>query len=340
MSVQIIPHLELPVEFTLFHCSWVPCSNRLVALGSKLDGRGHIAVYQMGSQKLQPLGEGTTNKALKCGTFDASAIQDRYLATGDFDGRLQLWDLEDLSRPLWSVGAHEDLINAIDGAGGLGAGGADAPELATASRDGSVKVWDPRSRDRPVACIKPECDRMRRDAWALALNQDRTLVSGYDNGDVKMFDLRTMSAVWESEVPKGVCSLQFDRKDASKKVLATCLEGRFHIWDMRPDQDEEKKLSRLDCYTEEKATVWSGSHLPQNRDVFMTAAGAGSSLALWRYSYADKESDASAEQVQDVELGEQPISSFAWSPDKMGLGVCVSFDQKIRTIIVTQLSTL
>jgi len=31
------------------------------------------------------------SKALKCGTFGASSIQQRYLATGDFEGKLQIW---------------------------------------------------------------------------------------------------------------------------------------------------------------------------------------------------------------------------------------------------------
>ncbi len=31
------------------------------------------------------------SKALKCGTFAASSLQQRYLATGDFDGRMQIW---------------------------------------------------------------------------------------------------------------------------------------------------------------------------------------------------------------------------------------------------------
>ncbi len=46
------------------------------------------------------------------------------------------------------------------------------------------------------------------------------------------------------------------------------------------------------------------------------------------------------EKVQELELGEQPVSSFAWSPDKLGLGLCTSFDQKVRTVIVTRLNTL
>ena len=79
----------------------------------------------------------------------------------------------------------------------------------------------------------------------------------------------------------------------------------------------------------------------------MTAAGGGSSLALWRYAASQEADDEeeedkgpTAEKLQDVELGEQPVSCFAWSPDKLGLGLCTAFDQRIRTVIVTQLNTL
>lgn len=31
------------------------------------------------------------NTAFKCGTFGASSLRQRHLATGDFEGRLQIW---------------------------------------------------------------------------------------------------------------------------------------------------------------------------------------------------------------------------------------------------------
>ena len=55
---------------------------------------------------------------------------------------------------IYSVKAHKEIINAIDGIGGLGIGEG-APEILTASRDGTVKVWDPRQKDTPVAVIEP-----------------------------------------------------------------------------------------------------------------------------------------------------------------------------------------
>lgn len=42
--------------------------------------------------------------------------------------------------------------------------------------------------------------------------------------------------------------------------------------------------------------------------------------------------------LQNVNLSSQPISSLDWSPDKIGLAVCTSFDQTIRVLITTKLN--
>ena len=44
-------------------------------------------------------------------------------------------DLERMSTPVFNVQAHNGLVNAIDGCGGLGIGGG-APEIVTGGRDG------------------------------------------------------------------------------------------------------------------------------------------------------------------------------------------------------------
>ena len=45
-------------------------------------------------------------------------------------------------------------------------------------------------------------------------------------------------------------------------------------------------------------------------------------------------------KLQEGQIGEQPVASFSWSPDKAGLGLCVSFDQRVTIVIVTKLNTL
>lgn len=46
----------------------------------------------------------------------------------------------------------------------------------------------------------------------------------------------------------------------------------------------------------------------------------------------------SLQLLQNTIVSTQPISSFDWSPDKLGLAVCSAFDQAVRVIIVTKLN--
>lgn len=80
---------------------------------------------------------------LKCGTFGASAIEDRHLATGDHKGKLAIYDLENIATPTYTAQAHSSIINCIDGVGGMEIGYG-APEIVTGGRDGCVRLWDPR----------------------------------------------------------------------------------------------------------------------------------------------------------------------------------------------------
>ena len=45
----------------------------------------------------------------------------------------------------------------------------------------------------------------------LSMNLDRMIAAGFDNGDIKLFDLRAMAIQWSTNVLNGVCALQFDR---------------------------------------------------------------------------------------------------------------------------------
>lgn len=132
-----------------------------------------------------------------------------------------------------------------------------------------------------------------RDCWTVAFGNsfnhcERYVAAGYDNGDAKLFDLRTMSAVWETNVKNGVCAIEFDRKDiAMNKMVITTLEGGLHVYDMRTqhptkgfastsEKDAGRALGDNGCITGAKSTVWCVKHLPQNRDIFITCGGAGS----------------------------------------------------------------
>eukprot|EP01137_Pigoraptor_chileana_P010640 Opistho-2@60480 len=350
---QIITHLQQTLPFTLYDAKWIPSSARFVVLGSHARGTGALQVYEMAQGKMNKIAETEKASAFKCGTFGASSIQQRHLATGDFDGRLMTWDLERLEMPIYTARGHSAIINAIDGIGGQSVG-CGAPEIATGSRDGSVKVWDVRQKDKPVANMEPAEGDARRDCWTVAFrnsynDNERCICAGYDNGDIKMFDLRTMSLRWETNVKSGVVSLEFDRRDIEmNKLIATTLDSKFFVFDLRTQHHEKGFASLSD--SAHNSTIWCGRHLPQNRDVFLTTGGSGS-LSLWKYSYPEQRSlkdekghaygvAGTVSMLNSVTVATQPVASFDWSPDKEGLAVCTSFDQCVRVMIVTKLNKL
>lgn len=351
---QLIELAARSVNYTLFDARWVPSAARFVALGNHARGTGAIEVCALQDGKINVSKTFEKPAALKCGTFGASSYEDRRLATGDFKGELAVWDLENMSQPTYKAQAHTSIVNCIDGCGGLNIGGG-APELVTGGRDGCVKVWDVRQKGSPVAEMSPAEGTEIRDCWTVAFgnsfnDSERCVVAGYDNGDLKMFDLRTMSLRWETHLPNGVCSVEFDRKDIMmNKMIATGLESKFTIFDLRTQHSKSGFASVTT--KSHKSTVWKGAHLPQNRDVFVTTGGNGS-VHLWKYKYpgartqkakGDDEMEGVAGEVAElnrVSFSTQPLASFEWSRDKLGLFVTTAFDQTMRVAICTKLNLL
>merc|ERR1712243_148458 len=99
----------------------------------------------MSQGDLNQVSEIDSQHSFKCGTFGASTLEERHLATGDFKGVLNTWDLEKGGSPVFTGKYHKEIINCIDGVGGrVGQG---SPEIVTGSRDGDVCIWDPRTSE-------------------------------------------------------------------------------------------------------------------------------------------------------------------------------------------------
>jgi WD repeat-containing protein 92 len=126
-----------------------------------------VQVYGLEGPTLKLIAEYERKSAIKCGTFGASGLLERRLATGDFAGKLHIWDMESPKVPVYSAQAHASIVNAMDGCGGS-AKGYGAPELATCGRDGCVRVWDIRQEGSPVAAFEPsDTENVRCDLHVL-----------------------------------------------------------------------------------------------------------------------------------------------------------------------------
>lgn len=88
---QIICHIEKPLNYSIHDVKWIPSAAKFVSMGGKSDGSGIIEIYSLTVDGLEKLSEFGRKDYFKCGTFDASSLINRHLATGDFSGRLQVW---------------------------------------------------------------------------------------------------------------------------------------------------------------------------------------------------------------------------------------------------------
>jgi|Transcript_49798 WD40 repeat protein len=345
---QIIEYVRKSLTYTPFETRWIPASNRFIAAGNYARNTGCLIVYQLSRGELKQVHEVEKPHPFKCMTFGQSPLEDRKLATGDFQGNLSIWDIEKFDKPVFTVKAHKSIINKIDGA--LHSG---PPELVTGSRDGSVKVWDARQSEKPVANLEPASADTARDCWCVSFGNsyqkhERVVAAGYDNGDMKIFDLRTMTMKWQTNISNGICHLAFDRPDIEmNKLVLTTLEGRIRVYDMRtfhPTIGYSHLEERM-----HPGTVWTCATLPQNRDVFMSCANG--ELALHKYIYPAQRSvqdhdgvkkgvPGKIETLNKVSLSTQPICSFDWNKSRIGLACLALFDQTLRVIITTKLDTV
>ena len=359
---SIIQHAQLALQMTPHSTTFVPRTARFVACGISTGGKGSISVFELSNGEVKTVFESSSVRphGIKCSTMGASSVATKHhLAVGDFGGYLSILDVgERGGQEVYAAQAGGgQIINAIDGVGGggtssSGSGRYGAPELVTAGKDGLVRVYDPRVSDA-VATLSPADGSTSRDCWAVAFgnsynDQERSVCAGYDNGDIKLFDLKMGGKIrWETNCSNGVTSVQFDRPDIEmNKLVVTTLESRFHVYDMRTQHPKEG-FSHL---TEKahRSTVWLAKHLPQNRDIYATCGGNGG-LNIYKYHNPISRTGKHAEDgapvgvMGNVELlnsriiSTQPIVSFDWSPDKDGLAVMAALDQTVRVQLVTKL---
>ena len=343
---QMIEHLNKSISFTPFETKWIPKTAKFVAGGETPKRTGILQIYQLNKTELTMTKEFSLDKGVKSMSF---GLGNNLLTLGDFGGTLTVLDLEKF-KPAFTVKAHDAIINGLDALGGA-ATDFGASEIVTGSRDGSVRVWDPRT-NAPVLSLEPVEKDPNPECWCVGFgnsfaDDERMIIAGYDNGDVKLFNMKTNMLEWETNLQNGVCGIEFDRKDIlMNKAVASTLEGKFHVFDLRT-------FNAVDGYTSlfektNSGTVWGIKHLPQNRDILLVQGGNGHGY-LYKYNYPPQRAIettegrkrgvvGAVELLNEKEFSSQPISSYDWSKEKIGLGVFSTLDQNIRVSIITKLN--
>ena len=80
---QIIEHINKPLTYTPYDNKWIPFSKRFVSMGIHPNAKGALQVYELNRGELECVVDVTKPNGIKCGTFGASSIEERQLATGE-----------------------------------------------------------------------------------------------------------------------------------------------------------------------------------------------------------------------------------------------------------------
>ena len=178
-------------------------------------------------------------------------------------------------------------------------------------------------------------------------NEERNVGIGYDNGDVKLYDLRMDQLKWETNLKNGICSIEFDRKDIPmNKMVVTTLESKIHLFDLRTLHPELGYAGLSEVA--HNSTIWGSKFLPQNRDIFISMGGNGA-VNIYKYNYPTQRSVMDENNIPKGVVGSlsvlntkdittQPIVGFDWHPDKLGLATLVALDQSVKVYLVTRLN--
>lgn len=337
-EVQIIEIHSKSLPFTTHDSRWVPTSRRFVVVGSKPRSKGALQVYKMNFDSKKPedrmemIYDIETEHGIKCANFGSCDSVIRECAIGDFSGFLQVYDLEKSQKPIFSNRVHDEIINCMDGAGAPG-----PREIVTGSRDGKICLSDIRCKESVVASLKPSGDQ--RDCWTVSIGgttsqQDRSVIAGFDNGDVKLWDIRSNSVTWETNLKNGVVALQVLNKVGQlSRLVAGCLSGQIISFDLT-DATSDKGYQSYTQKVKDNSTIWTVQHCPQRNNILATTGGNGE-LIIWEKK---DEKKLNLELLSSKQLSSQPISSFDWHPDCEGLAVTTSFDQTVKVLYISNLN--
>ncbi|KAG0348761.1 WD repeat-containing protein 92 [Podila humilis] len=357
-----------PIPFTGFQALWVPGTTRICTFGSSDAGFGVIQVHALASPspstttptssqfpKLLLHSETEKKAQFKCGTFRAGGGHPPRLVTGDFDGRVGVWDLSRTEVPLSMWEAHTDIVTCMDGVSGSGghhlhqhhSNGLPRQEFVTGCRDGTVKLWDMRQKDGAISVMAPK-KGYRHEVWTVSMNaqssgaDDLLVAAGYDNGDIRVMDIAAGKVVFETSVGHGVCSVEFDRrKGMSPRLIATTMEGALHTFNLTQGQDAVVSIpSTSTSFTNvleetlivqkgDENTLWQARHVPQRPELLAVTDGGGN---VHLYEHGDEGSLTQSRGTHH--FAKEAILSLEFNEDMEGLFVACDLGNTVRVGIL------
>ncbi|WP_051155165.1 NACHT and WD40 repeat domain-containing protein [Anabaena sp. 90] len=222
----------------------------------------------------------------------------KYLATGDSDDRVQIWNAL-TGRELLTLVGHSSGVYSVAWSG-------DGLTLASGSRDNTVKLWDMQTGDC-VRTLEGHSNWVNSVAWS---RDGQTLASGSGDNTVKLWDMQTGDCVRTLEGHSNwVLSVAWSRD--GQTLASGSLDNTVKLWDVQSG----------DCVrTLEGHSNWVNS-VAWSRDGLILASGSNNNtVKLWDVQSGDC--------VRTLQGHSHLVLSLAWSGD----GLTLASGSKDKTV--------
>ncbi|MDM3856646.1 MAG: hypothetical protein PT120_17580 [Aphanizomenon gracile PMC649.10] len=223
----------------------------------------------------------------------------KYLATGDSEGRVQIWNAVTGREILTFVG-HSNCVNSVAWSG-------DGLTLASGSRDHTVKLWNVQSGD----CVRT-LEGHSRSVTSVAWSGDSlTLASGSRDHTVKLWDVQSGDCVRTLEGHSRLVNSVAWSGD-SLTLASGSSDQTVKLWNVQSGDC----VRTLEGHSRSVTSVaWSGDSLT------LATGSSDNTVKLWNVQSGDC--------VRTLEGHSNWVTSVAWSGDSLTLA-SGSDDQTVK----------
>ncbi|MGB3419669.1 MAG: pentapeptide repeat-containing protein [Dolichospermum sp.] len=221
----------------------------------------------------------------------------KYLATGDSEGRVQIWNALTGREILTFVG-HSNCVNSVAWSG-------DGLTLASGSDDNTVKLWNVQSGDC-VQTLEGHSSGVTSVAWS---EDSQTLASGSFDNTVKLWNVQSGDCVRTLQGhSSGVNSVAWSGD--SQTLASGSYDNTVKLWDVQSGDCVRTLEGHSSVVT---SVAWSGQTLASGSD--------DKTVKLWNVQ--------SGNCVRTLEGHSSGVWSVAWSGDSQTLA-SGSYDNTVK----------
>ncbi|KAK5583595.1 hypothetical protein RB653_005193 [Dictyostelium firmibasis] len=336
-----ILHNYVTKKFTSqpYSCQWISNSCSVITVGKKTTGgisKGDIKIHQLefddtsSEPKLNLVYENEFTNPFRCMSFFKQSNQqqsdNRKFITGDFNGQISEWDSDICDIPIWGIkNAHQGCISAIDAFGDN--------LVVCGGKDGTIKVYDTRIKPNnnntssSSSLITTFEQTNKNNCWSICTN-DNNIISGFENGDLNIYNLKTNTIQSTIKVNGGICSIDSnDRSNILNQFLITTNKSFISEMSLNKNSNNNIEFKDYEINKNPNQTIWSGVYSPWNKkdneNIFTVAQGDGS-VSMYRDD---------CKLIDRVLVSDLPILSLDYSKDRKGLLCCISLKKQLSILI-------